>query len=77
MTFQFNAYGNVLSVTPNDITAELAKTPGVIEDGMTALSTAYVIANRNLLWNNADSKDGIWHARSKNEFTWVEGNFFD
>lgn len=32
-------------------------------------------ANRALLWNNPESKDGAWFGDSVQ--TWVEGNFFD
>jgi len=34
-------------------------------------------ANRALLWNNSDSKDGAWFDTGENEMTWREGNYFD
>lgn len=34
-------------------------------------------ANKELLWGNPESKDGMWHGTSCNTYIWVEGNFFD
>lgn len=34
-------------------------------------------ANSELLWFNPESKDGMWMESGVNEYTWVEGNFFD
>jgi hypothetical protein len=75
--FTFSAYGSVLQVTAEDIAAELRGKVGLIEDGLTPLSTAYTIANRELLWKNSDAKEGCWMNRDEKEYYWQEGNYFD
>jgi len=44
-------------------------------EGPTAISVMEQ-ANRQLLWSNPKSKDGIW-SDGPSEFHWIEGNFFD
>lgn len=34
-------------------------------------------ANRELLWGNPESKDGMWMESGSDTYVWVEGNFFD
>jgi len=76
--FTFNAYGNTLTVTQEDISK--ARGNNVIEDGLTDMSTAMGIANEKLLWN-ANFKDGMWHDVTtptvENTYEWQEGYYYD
>ena len=38
---------------------------------------AYSTANKKLLWTTPNFKQGAWMETDRNEFSWVEGNFFD
>lgn len=76
-TYAFSAYGNVRTITPQDIATELSGKVGLIDDGLTALHTAYIIANRELLWNSPDSKEGCWMEQGAGQYYWHESNYFD
>ena len=73
--FTFNAYGNTLVVTAEDISCERAEQ---FADGISDLSTAMGIANSKLIWNS-HSKEGIWTDVDVSErtFEWIEGYFYD
>lgn len=79
-TFVFNAYGNTLTITAEDIAKVRAEKANklFLEDGLSDLSEAYGIANKELLWNEK-FKDGIWEEATNvpNTYKWVEGYFFD
>ena len=77
--FTFKAYGNTLTITAEGI-AQVRDDKAdklFVEDGLTDLSEAYGIANKELLWSNPESKDGMWFEQESSTYVWVEGNFFD
>ena len=43
------------------------------ETGLELMETA----NKELLWGNPESKDGMWVEQGSDTYVWVEGNFFD
>jgi len=74
--FIFNAYGNTYSVVRSEIETVSSLS---ITDGLSDLSCAYQVANKELLWSNPNWKDGIWEvvASCPNTYEWIEGNFYD
>lgn len=71
--FTFNAYGNTLVVTAEDLAKERTDP---FADGIADLGLAMTIANSKLIWNPR-SKPGIWDDVNDTTYQWVEGNFFD
>lgn len=68
MRYEFNAYGNTLTVTETDLADSL--------DSFADLGAAMVIANRELLWKNPESKDGEWELCARDSdiqrYRWTE-----
>lgn len=77
--FTFKAYGSTLTITAEGI-AQVRddEADKLFGEGATDLSEAYGIANKELLWSNPESKDGMWkESAEKNTYHWVEDNFFN